>query len=695
MNIAGLIYLSHDSLFASSGVITHLDYGSGDIWVGGTVGSASGLRVRINDPPVESLGGDGRFGRPLSGPTVDRRWQADQDNPTVTAATSYPMCVPRSDPAVADDPECPDANRPRDAAGRPLQAFTTAAPVVPPADPATGAYPNPFFQAPLLPGDFITFAGTMTLEAGADPSAPGAGSRFVSAHTVTSNTAISTVGGTWPAYVGVEVTLMGTGGVTAPAETEASVRTRFEGSTTDPTAIINLFGVDYEPATGAAIDRPWGSVGVDPGPPNGEVTGRWRFRPPCLPAGGQPTERDCVGPPAGTFLPPPREVRAVIAGAVTLPVTDATRTAANGLVAGQYRAPIFEYIFVENRPGTALVANQFEGLPFLVNGGSTSTLVVNGVSTVVAQLSPWPGLVAPTPGPGACAVPVAAAGGPYSVPAGGTVTLAGALVSGTLPITAQLWSIVAPAAGGGSLQTPDALNAQYTAPSGLAAALQITLRLTLTNACGQGVADAVVTVSAANQPTVQLPQAAISALPNAALTVQLLGSDPLGQQLTFFVSPPAGVTVTSTGLNSATAQLTTPALDANAVAPLVLLFTVTAQSGAAGATSEPVTLTVSVRPPADTIQLSTRWRTEKQRLIVAAQSSVTSPELVLTLQPYQTASGLYDPSGAGVPATLTNLGLGAYEIILVGAPQPQGATIVVKSNIGGESAPTPVQRITQ
>ena len=48
-----------------------------------------------------------------------------------------------------------------------------------------------------------------------------------------------------------------------------------------------------------------------------------------------------------------------------------------------------------------------------------------------------------------------------------------------------------------------------------------------------------------------------------------------------------------------------------------------------------------------------------------------------------------------IPEEYGGLGLGAYEIILVGAPQPQGATIVVKSNIGGESAPTPVQRITQ
>ena len=48
---------------------------------------------------------------------------------------------------------------------------------------------------------------------------------------------------------------------------------------------------------------------------------------------------------AQTFLPPPREVRIVIEGAWT---PASVQTAANGLIWGQYHAPITEYIFPES-----------------------------------------------------------------------------------------------------------------------------------------------------------------------------------------------------------------------------------------------------------------------------------------------------------------------------------------------------------
>jgi hypothetical protein len=42
---------------------------------------------------------------------------------------------------------------------------------------------------------------------------------------------------------------------------------------------------------------------------------------------------------------------------------------ANGLVAGQYAAPVFEYIFPENvKPGDPIVPNDFWHLPFIRNG---------------------------------------------------------------------------------------------------------------------------------------------------------------------------------------------------------------------------------------------------------------------------------------------------------------------------------------
>ena len=79
-----------------------------------TVASPTDTRVQINDPV-------GRFGLKHS---PDPRFTADTDNATVHAKTGYPMCIPRTDPAVADDPLCPKVNRPLDAAGNPIGGFT-------------------------------------------------------------------------------------------------------------------------------------------------------------------------------------------------------------------------------------------------------------------------------------------------------------------------------------------------------------------------------------------------------------------------------------------------------------------------------------------------------------------------------------------------------------------------------------------
>ena len=71
-----------------------------------------------------------------------------------------------------------------------------------------------------------------------------------------------------------------------------------------------------------------------------------------------------------SFLPPTREVRAVVEGAW---VPGQTTTYANGIVAGQYHAPIADYLFPENLPGAPIVENTFNTMPFLAQGGYTST----------------------------------------------------------------------------------------------------------------------------------------------------------------------------------------------------------------------------------------------------------------------------------------------------------------------------------
>lgn len=346
-NIVGQIFLSHEFLNSASGFINFMDYSVGEFRLGGVLNDgSSGTRVRLNDPATES--GSGRFGRP-SPTSVDRRFQVDQENPTVTSASGYPMCFPRVDPLLGDDALCPRGNRPVDpATGFWAQSFDMRDPT----GVALDGFPdrNPFQQAPIKVGDFVNVLGTIQREV--TDAATGAGFDYISAHTVSANTAIYTHPGTTPAYVSIEVTIMGMGGVTTGVA-EATIRSRFEGSTTDSSAIIHLTAVDYDPVTGEAIDREWGRVGVDPGPPNGAVRGRWRYRPPC--ENGTPSASVCTSPPGDVFLPAPREVRAAVEGAVTLPIGVATPTAANGIIFGQFRAPIFEYIFAENRPGFAQV----------------------------------------------------------------------------------------------------------------------------------------------------------------------------------------------------------------------------------------------------------------------------------------------------------------------------------------------------
>ena len=84
------------------------------------------------------------------------------------------------------------------------------------------------------------------------------------------------------------------------------------------------------------------------------------------------------------FLPPTREVRAVVEGlqqflpgthtpnpASQVPGTPTAVTAANGIFYGQYHAPIGEYIFPENVPGQPIPENNFNTIDFLAYGGYT------------------------------------------------------------------------------------------------------------------------------------------------------------------------------------------------------------------------------------------------------------------------------------------------------------------------------------
>jgi len=729
--IAGLIYISQHALNTGSGFINCINYTTGEMLVGGIMGNcATGTRVQINDPIITTVGdialGTGRFSR---GQSPDPRFQVDQDNPTIASATGFPMCIPRvvADPNIpgnADDGLCPITQRPLQGnpaitclnpptVGARCTSFTTL--------PPGGGAPSPSIQAPFEVGDWVTFAGTLVQDCamtgcpGGGPTAGpfpvvGTPATYISAHTISNNSAIYTFPGTNPAYVATEVTIIGTGGLTILGAGEAVIRTRFEGMTSDvdPTGaaqrIIHLYGIDLDPTTGATSDRDFGTIGVDPGPENGlgAVKGRWRFRPPCLPFGSAPARPDkqCVMNSSGTFLPPPREMRAVIQGAFTAPITAASPRAANGIVYGQYHAPILEYIFPENVPGAPIVENNFNNIDFLAHGGYTSV-----PGTLVGQLNPWPSNIVPPP---TCTAVAANSGGPYTVASGGTVTLAGS-ATGTAPIT---FSWGPPPVG--TLSNPSIANPVYTAPV-VAVATVVPVTLTATNCSGASVSTSstTITINAPGAPTVNAvnPITVVSGTGGSFLAT---GSDPnvpALTPLTFNVvqtSGPAliGITVSPASPTSATVSFTAPVVGVVSQATLSLTATNTAPL-----TSAAVTVVVTINPPAvgDTVLItSAEYRTGKQRLIINATSNAPGP-VTLRLQPYLTTTGsIYNPapSAGGLGDTFT-LTAGVYILDITGAPAPACGNAAgyqtpcptkpmdVLSSGGGDSLPFALTKIRQ
>ncbi|KAJ7583537.1 hypothetical protein C8J56DRAFT_791150 [Mycena floridula] len=163
--VAGLVYIFQELGNINQGFISHIDYDKGEIRVGGDSANPSTV---------------GRYGKVHGDWPI---WTADTDNPSIVASTGFPVCVPRVDPAVADDPLCPKKNRPVDGAGKALSAFTFDAP------PVAAGRPDPNFFAPLVVGDFITYSGTVVSDG------------LIAVYTLEANLGIYTAPGTSPAYI--------------------------------------------------------------------------------------------------------------------------------------------------------------------------------------------------------------------------------------------------------------------------------------------------------------------------------------------------------------------------------------------------------------------------------------------------------------------------------------------------------------
>ena len=277
---------------------------------------------------------------------------------------------------------------------------------------------DPRQQAPFEVGDFITYSGTVMA------NAPPAVGTFISAHTIEANVGIFTQPGTQPAYIAIGGFGIGTADPTLAAVTgvaqESTNRMFLEASTTDYRTPIDIYLVDE--AVGGVITS---GLGV----PLGGIINRWvtpwEMTGECPPANGltavnggnAPIAAACngvtggistslTGPqaqrdriravksPLGLLSQPSRTVRVMqrslctpAAALNTGPgLVDACLTAAsqpaklvaNGLVAGQYLAPTFEFIFPENvKQGDIIIPYDIWHLPFIRFGETNGTPALN------------------------------------------------------------------------------------------------------------------------------------------------------------------------------------------------------------------------------------------------------------------------------------------------------------------------------
>jgi hypothetical protein len=288
--IAGLLKISQQSLNAGSGFVVSIEYdgngaSTGSLMIGPTPGGPATVRVQINDPT----------GKYTAGQSPDKRFSVDDQNPTITAASGYPMCIPRTN--LANDPRCPAKNRPttcrnfasagvfspavweisgvKNISGA-CNAFVmkapignvptaavaaanipalTAAQIIQPNDIDVATQPDAREQVPFTVGDYVNYSGTLMVGSSGGPN----GSDTISAHTVQANVGAFTQPGSLPAYVWVEETIIGADAAPVAglplAPLEGQNRLVVVGRTTDVRTPVDLYFIDVDPATGVQTNR--------------------------------------------------------------------------------------------------------------------------------------------------------------------------------------------------------------------------------------------------------------------------------------------------------------------------------------------------------------------------------------------------------------------------------------------------------
>lgn len=346
--IAGVARISQGALHMGHGVIQAIDRALGELCVGAPgavcVGvppdKVTGARVRLNDP--KGIYGQANGAGTKAALPLDQRFQLDPDNVPVHARTGFPVCIPR----VAGDPKCPAGNRPAAAGKR----FTCGAVRAEPLAPSIAGC-DPRLPVPLKEGDFITYVGMLVPD--------GAGGFVVAAHGLDAELGIYTSPSAKPVYLFIEVALMGTLGEIFPTlQQEETSRVRVVGFTTDPSRPVEVLLVDSgRNEIGTSLTGPAGLT-----PSNGPQFGRFRNTWPAK-DNARAVRRDIL-------------VRVVDSG---------------GLIAGQYTAPITEYIGPEatrfGDPGYQPPV-PFENFCFLYKDGGTFK-TADGTQNLV-RLAPFP-----------------------------------------------------------------------------------------------------------------------------------------------------------------------------------------------------------------------------------------------------------------------------------------------------------------
>ncbi|HEY2362934.1 MAG TPA: hypothetical protein VGK36_17570 [Candidatus Angelobacter sp.] len=736
--IAGLVYLFQDPGNFAQGYIERFDYANGVMWV-------NGMRVQINDPaitftvpnqdgtPLLDGGGNPTVltkGRYSAGKSADPRFAVDQNNPTVTSETGYPMCIPAISPYVdgsdgsegpsltllnpdaQQDPQCPEKNRPRDpTTGTLLVPIFTMNQV---GDPPTVENPipqDPLLEMPFEVGDFVNIIGTLEM----DDQGP-----FITATDVQALTVGAyTWPGTDPAYVIEEVVIQGTGGVDqALFPQEAGVRTRVEGFTTDIARQIDVGAIDQDCNGNLTFREPaWAAnFPVEPGPPGVGVKGRWRMR----------------FPQGGNFLPAVQNVGARVSG--SLP-----GKTKNGLTYSEYQLPSSEFIFPENQvPGSRQPKSNFADILFLDNGMGQLPMVSDVFDSSQVQLGQQPSPFYPNqlmgqlnPFPDNTLPPLTCVPGQIStlaVPkytstpnppfAGVTVTLDG--TSSNPPTGPFTWAqVINPGDPIVTISDVNAAKPTFVVPT-IAGAQNLTFSLLVGNNGTNGssvppsaLATLIVPVVIAPAGTAPVVNATASG-PNP--DVQLPGGPivPPGPVTgtTITVASGAPVTLSATCVDPAQAPgtpcnstftwtLVSPAalppdasLSATTGSPVIFqtgtvpeltpaqtfVFQVTATSSVSpNLVSAPATVTVIVRPAADTIVISNVvYRRTKGRLIVNCSDFTPGVTLTVTLDIINPATGL---QWQGVMGPIIPFAQGVFSLRFSNIPPPNQVTIT--SDAGG------------